>query len=235
MLSLKFSDEKNKAERENLLLTTATSQAAKEIEQLYKKQKQSSIYRHDLRHHMNFIKNCIENNETSQALSYIDEICTGLENSRFIRYCSNEAINLILSSYADKAAAQNITVNFNVTASNFDSFKIADLCSLLANALENALNACTHISEAEQRYINLKIYEKNEQLCINIANSYCSSPKYAPVFKDGIPVSYRPGHGIGVQSMISVMEKYHGLYGFFTDDREFRFQATINMTGNLGM
>ena len=34
MLSLKFSDEKNKAERENLLLTTATSQAAKEIEQL---------------------------------------------------------------------------------------------------------------------------------------------------------------------------------------------------------
>ena len=92
-----------------------------------------------------------------------------------------------------------------------------------------------HTSEAEQRYINLKIYEKNEQLCINIANSYCSSPKYAPVFKDGIPVSYRPGHGIGVQSMISVMEKYHGLYGFFTDDREFRFQATINMTGNLGM
>ena len=69
---------------------------------------------------MNFIKNCIENNETSQALSYIDEICTGLENSRFIRYCSNEAINLILSSYADKAAAQNITVNFNVTSSNFD-------------------------------------------------------------------------------------------------------------------
>lgn len=235
MLSLKFSDEKNKAERENLLLTTATSQAAKEIEQLSFSQKQSSIYRHDLRHHMNFIKSCIENNETSQAISYIDEICTGLENSRFIRYCSNEAINLILSSYADKAAAQNITVNFNVTASNFDSFKIADLCSLLANALENALNACTHISEAEQRYINLKIYEKNEQLCINIANSYCSSPKYAPVFKDDIPVSYRPGHGIGVQSMISVMEKYHGLYGFFTDDREFRFQATINMTGNLGM
>ena len=53
MLSLKFSDEKNKAERENLLLTTATSQAAKEIEQLSFSQKQSSIYRHDLRHHMN--------------------------------------------------------------------------------------------------------------------------------------------------------------------------------------
>ena len=60
MLSLKFSDEKNKAERENLLLTTATSQAAKEIEQLSFSQKQSSIYRHDLRHHMNFIKTVLK-------------------------------------------------------------------------------------------------------------------------------------------------------------------------------
>lgn len=80
MLSLKFSDEKIKLNAK-ICCSTATSQAAKEIEQLSFSQKQSSIYRHDLRHHMNFIKNCIENNETSQALSYIDEICTDLKTA----------------------------------------------------------------------------------------------------------------------------------------------------------
>ncbi len=71
MLSLDFSNKKNEAERENLLLTTAATQAQKEIEQLSISQKQASIYRHDLRHHMTFLQNCIAENKRDQALEYI--------------------------------------------------------------------------------------------------------------------------------------------------------------------
>ena len=37
----------------------------------------------------------------------------------------------------------------------------------------------------------------------------------------------RISYGVGVQSMISVVEKYHGVYGFFADHGEFRFQASM--------
>lgn len=43
-----------------------------------------------------------------------------------------------------------------------------------------------------------------------MSNSYHT----APVFKNDIPVTSANGHGIGIQSMISVIEKYHGIYGF---------------------
>ena len=48
-----------------------------------------------------------------------------------------------------------------------------------------------------------------------------------PAFENDIPISHKSGHGFGVQSMISVVNKYSGIYGFFAQNGEFRFQATF--------
>ena len=56
MLMIELSSQRNKAERENLLLTTVSSQAKKEIEQIAEVQKQAAIHRHDLKHHLNFCR-----------------------------------------------------------------------------------------------------------------------------------------------------------------------------------
>lgn len=223
ILTIDISSQRNKVEHENLLLTTVTSQAKKEINQLSQLQKQTAIYRHDLKHHMNFLKNCIEQNKTDEALHYIHEICTNLTHTAGTKYCENETLNLILSSYADNAKASEIPVTISVTATDFSRFQITDLCSLLSNALDNAIRACSQIPYTEGRYIHLKVYEKNEQLCINLANSY----EEQPIFENNIPISQRSGHGYGVQSIISVVDKYQGIYGFFAENGEFRFQASL--------
>lgn len=225
MLTIEFSSQRNKAERENLLLSTVSSQAKKEIAQLSDSKKQAAIYRHDLKHHMNFIQNCILEDRTDEALSYIQEICSTLQHHTIKTYCDNEAINLILSSYADKAESQDIHISFSVTATDFSNFQVTDLCSLLSNALDNAIHACSKIPYPEGRYIKLRLYEKNEQLCINLSNSY----EEAPVFENDVPASHQIGHGFGVQSIMSVVDKYKGIYGFFAENGEFRFQATLSL------
>lgn len=223
MISLDFSDKKSTAERENLLLTTAAAQAQKEIAQLSASQRQASIYRHDLRHHMTFLQNCITENKPEQALEYIHQICNDIDNSRVIKYCENDALNLILSSYAGQAEAAGIDLKLSVTATDFSRFQITDLCSLFANALENAIHACEKISASKKRYISLKVFEKNNRICMRIVNNYIQHP----VFENEVPVSHEPNHGIGVKSMISVVEKYHGVYGFDAENGEFRFQASL--------
>lgn len=114
-----YVQQKNTAERENIILSAAAAQAEKEISQLTDYQKQAAIYRHDLRHHMNFIQSCLAGNNTQQALEYINEINNNLDNTRITRYCSNEAINLILSSYINKAHDADISTQISVTATNF--------------------------------------------------------------------------------------------------------------------
>ena len=223
MVSLDFSDKKNAAERENLLLTTSAAQAQKEIAQLTTSQRQASIYRHDLRHHMAFLQNCITENKPKQALEYIHQICTDIDHSRVIRYCENDTLNLILASYAGQAEASEIDLKISVTATDFSRFQITDLCSLFANALENAIHACENIPSSKKRYITLKVYEKNNRICIQLVNNYIQDP----VFENEIPISLEPNHGIGVKSMVSVVEKYHGVYGFFAENGEFRFLASL--------
>ncbi len=228
IVTLSMSNKKNTAERENIILSAAAAQAEKEISQLTDYQKQAAIYRHDLRHHMNFIQSCLAGNNTQQALEYINEINNNLDNTRITRYCSNEAINLILSSYINKAHDADISTQISVTATNFSSYRITDLCSLLANALENAINSCIKqcdnaVSKDNKRLITIKLFEKNNKICINIANTYFKEPR----FHNQIPVTDEPDHGIGVRSIISVIEKYNGIYAFFTKDGTFYFQACI--------
>lgn len=220
LLTVEILRQKGKAERENLMLSVAASHAQKELTRIYNAEKQTAIYLHDLRHHMNFIRGCIEENRNEEAKSYINEICSRIESCSVLRYCKNEAVNIILSYYAEKAREKNINISVNVTAEDFSRFQPTDLCSLISNALENAVHGC---EKTENGYIKVKIYEKNKKLCINIANSLCENI----VFENHMPVAKNAGHGIGVKSMASVVEKYGGVYGFFADGNEFRFQVSM--------
>ena len=91
---------------------------------------------------MTFCKTVLQKNELEQALEYIHQICADIDNSRVIRYCENDALNLILSSYAGQASDAGIELQFTVTATDFTRFQITDLCSLFCKCSENAIYAC---------------------------------------------------------------------------------------------
>lgn len=81
-------------------LNLQVTQAMREIEALRLSQQRASTYRHDLRHHMQFLAGCIENGRTEQALGYIRSVCSEIEAGKVTVYCENEAANLIFSAFA---------------------------------------------------------------------------------------------------------------------------------------
>ena len=95
-------------------LNLQVTQAMREIEALRLSQQRASTYRHDLRHHMQFLAGCIENGRTEQALGYIRSVCSEIEAGKVTVYCENEAANLIFSAFADRAAKAG--VQFTVQA-----------------------------------------------------------------------------------------------------------------------
>lgn len=202
-----------------LQLTTATDK----IEQFKISQKQTAIYHHDFRHHLSYIKGCISQNKLQDAIQYISETQNKIDEVIVKEYSNNESINLIISSYAMKAEAKGIYSEIKVTATDFSKFSISDLCSLIANALENSILACEKIDDYNDRYIKCNIYEKNNKFCLNIQNSYYIEP----IFVNGIPVTKEDGHGFGTKSMTYIVEKYNGIYKFNTKDKMFIFQAIM--------
>ncbi|MEG2570989.1 MAG: GHKL domain-containing protein, partial [Clostridia bacterium] len=223
MIYLRTLYEKKEIEVEHAVLAIMANNFDKEIEQLRAAERKSAIYRHDLRHHMNYLNACIAENKLQDATQYIHQTCADVDNMALLRYSDNEPINLILSSYVGNAREKDIQIDVNVTATDFSRFHITDLCSLLANALENAIHGCEQIANSEERFICLRIYEKSNRLCLEIRNSYA----HEPVFENKVPVSLKEGHGIGAKSMIHVVETYDGVYSFSASDGEFRFQMSM--------
>ncbi|HEX3078067.1 MAG TPA: GHKL domain-containing protein [Lachnospiraceae bacterium] len=219
---LKTLYKKKEIEVEQEVFKILANQSQFEIEALRKSQRQASIYRHDLRHHMNFLNSCIVNNKLEEALAYIAETCDEIDSSRTIQYSENESVNLILSSYAARAAEKRISFEITVTTDEFSKLSVSDLCSLLSNALENAIHATEKITERDQRFIKLRLYSKNNKLCIDIRNSF----ETEPLFVQDLPVSLEQHHGFGTKSMAHIVEKHGGVYQFSTANGIFIFQAT---------
>ena len=71
--------------------------------------------------------------------------------------------------------------------------------------------------------IEVQTYEKNEKFFLQVVND-C---REAVRFKDGIPVTDRPGHGICMSSICAIVERYDGLYSFSVREGEFVLQPSL--------
>ena len=200
-------------------LNLQVSQAVREIEALRESQQKTRAYRHDLRHHLQYLSGCLENGQYEQAQRYIHEINAEIEAARVVTYCENEAANLIFSAFAARAEAQGVKFSLQAVLPHILPISESDLCVLLSNALENALHACKGADDS----IEVQTYEKNGKFFLQVAND-C---REAVRFKDGIPVTDQPGHGIGVSSICAIVERYGGLYSFSVKEGKFVLRVSL--------
>lgn len=209
-------------QRERDMLDTQFRQAQTEFASLRQLQHIAATYRHDMRHHLALLQGLASKEQIEEIKEYLRTAQSGMDAITPIRFCENETVNLILSAFASKAKQSEIILTVEAKLPDSLTFSDTELCSLLSNALENAIQASENIADSNKRYIKLRVYSKNNKLCIDIRNSYQSEP----TFHQGLPVSKEPGHGFGTKSMAHIVEKHGGVFQFSVQDGLFIFQAT---------
>lgn len=206
------------------ILNLQITQAVREIGSLRESHQKTSTYRHDLRHHMQYLSSCIENGRTQQARTYIQEICSEIEAATVISFCENEAANLILSAFYERAQKHDIALRTNTVIPQDIPIAESDWCVLLSNALENALHACQKLKEKDMiGAIDISACIKKEKLFLQVANSCEENIS----FYHGLPVTSELGHGIGVRSICTIVERYGGMYAFSVKDGLFLLRILL--------
>lgn len=206
------------------VLDTQLTQSVREINALRESQVLASQYRHDLRHHLQYVSACIEAGQTDQAKNYIACICQEIEAQKVQHYCENEAANLILSAFVGRAKKDGIHMRIQGTLPASIGITDSDLCVLLSNALENALHACQELAaEGTSCVIEVQFYQRDGKLFLQVTNP---CPEGIP-FENGIPVTDRPGHGIGVQSICTIVQRHGGIYTFTVQNGNFILRLSV--------
>lgn len=186
-------------------------------------------YRHDMRHHLTVIEGLAKQGNCDKVIEYTRKMDGSLGETENVSYCKSPELNAVLSEYISRAENAGCRITHNIVLPEKLPFEEDDLCIVLANSVENAINACVKLPE-QQRYINI-LAECTDQhrLLVSVKNP-CGEQI---VFDDsGLPVvdehsQYSDEHGIGLRSVNRITEKYNGFLRCKLENGEFVFQAVL--------
>lgn len=176
-----------------------------QIGQMKSSQKKLVILRHDMRHHLNLILTQLQNGNTDAAIGYIQDISGTYDETVITTYCKNDMLNSVISIYQMRFSERGFSLECNISLGESLSGQEIPFCTILSNALENAMHALEKL-ETSDKWAKLTISSRDSHLLLSLENPL----EQIPVFVDGIPVSSQTGHGIGIKSMVYYVEKLNG-------------------------
>ena len=190
-------------------------------------QLKSRIVRHDMRHFVGSLSVLLAEGRIAQAQEVLADITQSIDASKAEVYCENPIINSVLYGQLAQAKANHIAVtdSMDIPAQLGDAVNVTELAGVLANLLENAVNAVLHLPETE-RWLLLSAKCTDTQLIITMKNPYAGSLRLSP--ETGLPESAAgEEHGFGMRSIAAFAERYHAIFDFEAEGHIFKVHLLV--------
>ncbi|MDR0442250.1 MAG: GHKL domain-containing protein [Treponema sp.] len=160
------------------------------------------IMKHDYKFHLNTALSMLRKGEIEKSGEYLNGLQTQLQEGELPHFCDNPVINSLISDYALRCKKSDIELEIQISIPDSFSVPNYEMCIVLGNLLENAVEACQKLNV--NRKIELTVKPQGEQLAIMARNTFDGK-----IAKDGENlISMKKEGGIGLQSVKAVAERY---------------------------
>lgn len=194
------------------------------------KMKESAALRHEMKHHLTALDALWQKNDMDGLKELLQNMLEKDERQAQIHFTKNYTVNAILQNAALRAAQSDI--HFDARAELPQELPVPeqDLCILLMNMLDNALEACTKVKDADRRSIKFHADVKNGFLSISCKNTFADKPRQDRRGRFLTSKSDDLAHGFGIPQMESVARRYHSVLDIsYETDRFFSVQTTLQL------
>ena len=215
-------EKKQEISQYNALMEMQLSSLQNEIEQVHLSEKTLSILRHDMRHHLNILLTQLQNGNTDQAMDYIRRINDAYNETIITAYCKNDMVNSVISIYQTRFSLKSMQLICDISIGEHLPCSEIAFCAILSNALENAMHALEK-NDPAKKWATLSLSCRDKNLLLRLENPTSEPPR----FVDGIPVSDKNDHGIGVKSIIYYVNQLNGQYHFSLSGNSFVLRIII--------
>jgi len=181
--------------------------------------------KHDIKQELVVLRHLLKEGRKEEALDSIGALIGSVEEKgRLKSNTGNLAVDALVNHAWLMAAEKNIDFYAKLDGLSGIGIPNSDLCILLGNALDNALEASEYVPENE-RAIWVEISYVKKCLLITLRNRYAGGP----VFKGGRPCSRKEGkgHGIGLLSMEKAAAKLDGTLAIEEHDGIFSLEIWV--------
>lgn len=193
---------------QNLLVLEQNKYYDKQLETIKTSLQTTSAIRHDLKNHMFSIRSLVESGDTKETLNYISEIMDDIGTRKDRSATGNTVIDSIINFKLQEAERRGIKTNLDLKIPEKLEIPSFDMTVILGNLLDNAIKAVNKVNE--NPFINLKIKYDKGRLMIETDNPYVGE-----IIEDNGEILTthvdKENHGIGLQSIKKVIQKYDGI------------------------
>lgn len=181
--------------------------------------------RHDVRHFVGVIKRLSEENRYEELKQFISDYVEKVDPAPLPVYCENIVANSILGYYSLCFKKRDILFRCTCQIPAKLPIDNIDLCIILGNGLENAMEACEKQEAHQTRYVTVEARDINGQLLIKIINTYNGTLNQ----RGDRLLSTKSGssHGMGLQNINKVVETAGGMVKIDYNTKTFNLMVAL--------
>ena len=197
------------------LLVQRGELAQSSYEALRRQHEQVMMLRHDMVKHLRVLRQTVTD---EKAAAYLDDLIGENEKIRPVVQSGNEMLDVILNSKLSAAADAGIAVELAHTQAP-DKLPLTDaeLCSLMLNLLDNAVEAAS-AAGVKRRYIKLDMHIRNHFFVFVCENG---------ATLDWINKETAPERGLGLKVIRQIVERYGNLSNTEYGDDYYKVKVLI--------
>ena len=163
-------------------------------------------WRHDYHNHLQTLKARLDMGQSESAREYLDRLENDLDGIRALAETGNVSVDAILNAKLSLVLKKEIELNFKAQVPQALTVSDIDLCVILGNLIDNAVESCEKVAE-DSRFLRLYIGVLKQQLYVSISNATSETVRKI----DAAYISTKRGnHGHGLRRIDRVVEKYGG-------------------------
>lgn len=175
-----------------------------EVQNMYR---QMQAWRHDYRNHLQVMKAHLDMGEYDKLEAYILHLNRELGKIDTFLKTGNVMLDAILNSKISLAQARGIKVNAKAVIPAALPIPEYDLCVLLGNLLDNAVEGCETQEPGEERFLRVYVGVLREQLYFSVTNSHAVSVREE---KGRYRSTKARGRGFGLTSIDNIIARHGG-------------------------
>ena len=193
----------------------------KEVDNMYR---QMRGWRHDYRGHIQTMKVLAAQGDLEGIKAYLDKLDTDLNTVDLAVKTGNAMADAIINSKVSLAKSRKIPVQIDAHIPVKLKMSELDLCCILGNLFDNAMDASEELPE-EERLIRVYMDMKGTQLYISFTNFTATrkQKKLAGRFS----TTKGEGHGFGLVRIDAIVEKLDGYLSRNSEDGAFTTEILI--------
>lgn len=192
-----------------------------EVDNMYR---QMRAWRHDYRNHIQAMKAYAHQGDMEAISRYLDELDTDLNTVDTVIKTGNPMADAILNSKISLAKSRGIRVIADARIPVILSFSDLDLCCIIGNLFDNAIEASQRLPE-EKRLIRVYMDMKNTQLYISFTN-FTGEGKLNKVGRL-FASTKGEGHGLGLVRIDAIVDRLGGYLSRNSEDGAFTTEILL--------